>query len=314
MHLILLAGVVGMALLIRWSSIVKRPAFPKAQDWQGTIVALILPGVLLLSSAVAILIMGHHGRMWGLPVNGVACWMAKLSLGWAVCHGIRLGWEQWKLERWLQTLPLLEPWDLPEGVLPPETIVYYLDLPQIMAGQTGVFRSRIVVSEGLLSLPTDQIQAVLAHEQAHFQYRDNLWGMAIGWLRGIGAWLPGSDRLWQDLLLLRECRADAQAAQTTDPLVLAETLVLAVRSSVLEQSRDSSGTFSLACIGLQTASDRVSYRVESLLEVEAAIQKQPPGFSIGWVTLGSLLLGLLPLGSIAFHHLGPLLDCATSMH
>jgi Zn-dependent protease with chaperone function len=312
MHLALLGGVVILGMLIRWGALAQRPAFPNVDHWPRTIAALILPGLLLLSSAVAILIMGHHGHMWGLPVNGMACFLAKLSLVWAVLKGVLVGIEQWKLGRWLQTLPVLEPWDLPEDVFPPNAIVHYLDIPQIMAGQTGLFQSRILVSEGLLALPTAQLQAVLAHEQAHFQYRDNLWGMGINWLRGIGAWLPGSDRLWQDVLLLRECRADAQAAQTIDPLILAETLVLAVRSSLLGQSTDASSSFSLACIGLQTASDRLTYRVESLLQVEA--QTKPTGLSMGWVTFGSLVLGLLPLGSIAFHHLSPLMDCAMSMH
>jgi Zn-dependent protease with chaperone function len=310
MHLVLLAGVVAIAILIRWGALVERPAFPEIQRWQGTIAALTLPGILCLSSAMAILIMGHHGRMWGFPVNGLACLLAKAGLVWALLQAALLGIEYWRLGCWLQTLPILAHGNLPRDVFPKNTIVHYLEVPHIVAGQTGLFQSRIVVSQGLLELPSDQVQAVLAHEQAHFHYRDNLWALGINWLRGIGAWLPGSDRLWQDWLLLRECRADAHAAQSIDPLILAETLVLAVQSSLSEQNSDQT-SFNLACIGLQSASDRLTYRVESLLRVETVAEKD---LSFSLITIGSLLLGLLPLASIAFHHLGPFLECATPMH
>lgn len=309
MHLALLGSVVFLAIVTRLVALFQRPALPNSRQWQGTIVSLILPGVLLLSSVVAILVMGHHGRMWGVPVDGMPCLLAKVGIGWGILQGFLLGVQQWKLRRWLGTLPLLAPDELPRDVFPAGAIVHYLEVPHITAGQTGLFQSRIVVSQGLLELPTEKIQAVLAHEQAHFHYRDNLWELGISWLRQIGAWLPGSDRLWQDLLLLRECRADAYAAQSIDPLVLAETLVLAVRSTLPE-----SNTFSLACIGLQTASDRVAYRVESLLQVEVDPHQQDADFAFNLVTIGSIIIGLLPLGTIAFHHLGPFLECASSMH
>ena len=59
-----------------------------------------------------------------------------------------------------------------------------------------------------------------------------------GWLRRLTEWLPHSKELWQELLLLRELRADQWAAQQVDPLVLAESLLLMVNPYPAEFRRE----------------------------------------------------------------------------
>ncbi|MEY2977743.1 MAG: M56 family metallopeptidase [Prochlorotrichaceae cyanobacterium] len=296
MHLVLLFGVIGIAIGARLLILRHRPTLPDITHWRSTIVALTFPGMLLLSTAVAILVMGHHGQMWGLPVNSLPCLLAELGLGWILLQAAVLLLQQGQLRRWFGELPQIDHLDFP-----PEAIVHYLAVPQVIAGQMGLLQSRIVVSQGLLNLPSDQIRAILAHEQAHFHYRDPLWGLGLSWLCRVCHWMPGSDRLWQDLLLLRECRADAWAAQSVDPLLLAETLVVAVRSTVPHPA-----PLNPEWVGLQTASDRLAYRVQSLLQIGVSPAVQIPVFKTGLAVAGSLCLGLLPLGTIAFHHLGHL--------
>jgi Zn-dependent protease with chaperone function len=266
-----------------------------APRWTTTIMALSLPGLLLLSSAVAILRMGHHGEMWGLPVDAGACVVAKIGLGWAGFQGIRVLYQTWRLHRWLKTLPVISHPDLP-----PEVMVHYLNVPQVMAAQVGFFRSRLLVSQGLLALPSAHRRAVFAHEQAHFTYRDPLWTLALSWLQGMTLGLPGTQQLWEDLLLLREYRADAAAALTVDPLVLAETLVVTVRSTLQRRESGNMALSTPAWVGLHSATERLECRVQAL--IEGHVPNSHPLQSWGFA-LGGTLLGMLPLGTIAFHHM-----------
>lgn len=309
MHLALLLLIVGLAFGGRWCF---RSDWTRTMDlrhsvhflslqWQRTIVTLIVPPLLLLSGAIAILLMGHHGQMWGFPVGSLACFAAGIGILLTVGQGVRVVIQQWSMQQWFTDLPQIE---LP-GVSA-NTIVYALDNPGLLAGQVGLTQSRIIVSKGLLEqLTPTQLQGVIAHEQAHYDYRDPLWFMGFTWFRYVSGWLPGTERLWQDLLLLRECRADAQAARQVDPLVLAETLVTVVRSAVAVPQVTLG--YDWIAFDTLTPQDRLEFRVQSLIQadLEPGVTEAFQGLFRGlfWVR-ATLLLSLLPLGTIVFHHMG----------
>jgi hypothetical protein len=108
----------------------------------------------------------------------------------------------------------------------------------------------------------------------------------LAWIYHCTAWLPGSQALWQELILLRELRADRWAAQHTDPLLLAEALVLTA-GLMAPPSRQPELCYApaLTAAGLEE-------RVESLLRLP---ETGSQNFSWG------LVLGLLPLLTIPWH-------------
>lgn len=111
-----------------------------------------------------------------------------------------------------------------------------------------------------------------------------------GWLRRLTAWLPHSTELWQELLLLRELRADQWAAQQVDPLVLAESLLLMVNPYPAEFAEN-------ICAAMQTATGhRLSERIDALLD-----PRETAPLSYSW-TWSGLLVTAAPLLTIPFHY------------
>ena len=165
-----------------------------------------------------------------------------------------------------------------------------LERPVLFCAQIGFWQPELVVSEGLLqTLTPEGLDAVFAHEQAHYYYRDTFWFFWLGWLRRLTAWLPQTEALWQELLLLRELRADRWAAQKVDPLLLAETLLLVASHGAIA-SEDICAAF-----GCAAPRNRLLERIDALLEpVDTA--PQAGSWSWSWV-----LLSLLPLVMVPFH-------------
>jgi Zn-dependent protease with chaperone function len=144
------------------------------------------------------------------------------------------------------------------------------------------------VSQGLCQLlDAEHLQAVLLHEQAHSYYRDTFWGFWLGWLRRLTAWLPHTEALWQELLFLRELRADHWAAQQSDPLLLAEALLSVVSMPVAPEL----GT----ALKPEAVNQRLAQRIEALLQPP----EDTPIDRWRWVNLAWVLL---PLLVIPFHH------------
>jgi Zn-dependent protease with chaperone function len=157
--------------------------------------------------------------------------------------------------------------------------------------RVGFWRSELVVSQGVLdALDADHLEAVLTHEQAHHYYRDTFWFFWLGWLRRLTFWLPQTEILWQELLLLREHRADCWAAQSVDTLLLAESLVQMVSAPTL-YSEIASVAFSNAL-----PHNRLEERIEVLLSQPKPLQQT--GLWI-WAWLVS---GFLPLLVVPFHY------------
>jgi hypothetical protein len=164
-----------------------------------------------------------------------------------------------------------------------------LDNPILFSALIGFWQPELLVSQGLLNtLDSAHLQAVLKHEQGHYYYRDTFWFFWLGWVRSYTAWLPNTEALWQELLLLREMRADRWAAQQVDPLLLAEALLVVV--STLRVSDNCCAAFSCAA-----PRSRLEERIEALLASELSYH-QPSLWSWAWV-----LLAFLPLAAVPFH-------------
>ncbi|NET89293.1 MAG: M56 family metallopeptidase [Kamptonema sp. SIO1D9] len=169
-------------------------------------------------------------------------------------------------------------------------IAHILDTNFPYSAQIGFWHSDLVVSKGLLqTLDKAHLQAVLAHEQAHDYYRDTFWFFWLGWLRFCTSWLPNTEALWQELLLLREMRADRQAAERVDPLLLAESL-LEVAKAPLQFSDSFSVAFSCA-----TPPNRLAERIDALLT-----NSESPSSANFW-SWSWMLFALIPLFTVPFH-------------
>ena len=90
-----------------------------------------------------------------------------------------------------------------------------VEVDGLIACCVGLLRPEVLVSRGLMdALPKEQLQAVLAHEQAHANRRDNLRGFLVH--AATLAW-PGQRRrqLRADLAADAEQACDAEAARVT---------------------------------------------------------------------------------------------------
>jgi Zn-dependent protease with chaperone function len=218
--------------------------------------------------------------MLGLPVGQVGYSLAIGFLGLA--GGLLLkSWVQgWRSVRQLQSYPPVER----DGI-----VGRLLDSPGLFAAQVGFWNPELVISQGLMdTLSAEQLTAVLTHEQAHLYHRDTFWFFWLGWFRQMTAWLPRTDTLWQELLLLRELRADRWASQYVDPLLLAESLLLVVQHPIASVDY-------CAAFGQAVTIDRLEARIDALLDQNPPSQ---PRQSLAWI---GLLLGLTPLLTMLFH-------------
>ncbi|MFM7425932.1 MAG: M56 family metallopeptidase [Elainella sp.] len=278
MHLHLLLLALGLAGSVRF--LLFRPSPDWSIRWQYALGLFLFPPLLLLFTAVSVLNMGSRGHMLGLPVGiiGYVCafgflGIAALTLVWRAVQGWR------SLQRVKQA---------PKITLQTQ-IGYLLDTPIPFAAQIGFWQSQLVVSQGLLRLSPAQIEAVLSHEQAHAHYRDTFWFFWLGWLRQLTLWLPNTEQLWQELLLLREMRADQWATQTVEALLLAETLLHMAQSPLMDLDS------ACAAISETNALSRLEERIDALL-VEPTPVSIP--LALPWVWL---LLSLIPLLTLGLH-------------
>ncbi len=282
MHLTMLLGVLGLAWV--WRCRTNLSTSPCWQDrWQRTLEIFLLPPLLLLVSLIAILQMGPHGWMvWGWE-GWISYWLAVAFQGFSLfCLG-RMVISGWEIIDRVRACPLQEldgKW----------MRILAIDTPY--SAQIGFWQPELVVSQGLLdTLTLANRQAVLAHEQAHFFYRDTFWFFWLGWLRQASSWLPHTAEIWEELLVLRELRADRWAAQETDGLLLAETLLLVVQNSVVLADSCCAAFNHLA------TPDRLTQRIEALIERPAVTSE-----STSWWQWSCLLTTLWPLLTIPLHH------------
>ncbi|KAM3115444.1 M56 family metallopeptidase [Phormidesmis sp. 146-33] len=283
MHLILLLSALSAAFGVRYISLNAQPT----TRWNRILGLFLFSPLLLLTTAIAILCMGPRGQMvrWWEGWGSYGLAIGFLSL--AIILGIRLLIEGRRSLQKIRQCPLVEV----SG-----RTARLIENPTPFVAQIGFWQPELVVSNGLLtSLDNEHLAVVFVHEQGHFYYRDTFWFFWLGWLRRLTTWLPQTEALWQELLILRELRADRWATQTVDNLLLAEAL-LSVVSAPQIQPEDLCASFSSAVVR-----NRLEERIDALLdESDWSIEGQSFAghFKKSWLWL---LLVLLPLVVVPFH-------------
>ena len=283
MHVVIILISLGLSWGIRLAT----PEFTGFwhQRWQKALFFFLLPPLLLLMSTLAILVMGAGGHMLGLHASW---WGFSLALGF-VLFALGLGIKR--------TLQARQSWQQ-LSLYPQEKIgnqwVRILAFSLPYSAQIGFWQPELVISQGLLdSLDEEHLEAVLAHEKAHQHYRDTFWFFWLGWLRSLTSWLPYTETLWQELLLLREMRADRQAIQEVDPLVLAESLLMVAKAPLTLPP-----SFESFCVPLYSPmeSNRLSQRIDAIVG-DSTDYHSLQNWNWGW-----LLLALLPWLTVPFHY------------
>lgn len=234
--------------------------------------------------------MGPHGRMVWVGNDWLSHILAIGCLGFAGLYLLKLTGSSWQMLRQVRTYSTTRLGGKKVRIL-------NLSTPYI--AQIGFWQPELVITQGLLdNLGTDHLAAVLAHEQAHYRYRDTFCFFWLGWIRQITIWLPQTEAMWQELLVLRELRADRWASQQTDPLLVAEALLLVVQNTSLFTENFCTAFSQIA------PTDRLTQRIDALLAIaelsQISTQKRPR--SIDLFAWSWLLLGFLPLLAVAFHN------------
>lgn len=279
MHLLAISTVVILATIIRYQ-LTPNPG-EWTQRWYRNLFLFCFPGLLLLTTAITVLYMGCHGEMLGVKAGSVGCFISGGLILFASACLLKLAIQGDRSIRQVGNYPL-------HAVGNTTARILEFELPY--SAQIGFWKSELVISRGLLTtFDREHLAAVIAHEQAHVEYRDTFWFFWLGWIRSFSFWLPNTELLWQELLLLRELRADRKAAESVDFLLLAESL-LAVAKAPLESP--------VGCVSLNDAQigDRLQERIDSLLNQTESVPDNR------WYNWSWLCLLLMPLLTIPLHY------------
>ncbi|MGD1865028.1 MAG: M56 family metallopeptidase [Phormidesmis sp.] len=261
--------------------------------WHLGLTAFVVPPLLLLATAVSILMMGVGGASpaWEGPLS------YGLSLGFVL-----VGLGLWLHLSWLTRKALREVQRSPKALIETPQVCSVgrvVNVPTVFSAQVGAWSSELVISTGLLNhLDEEHLEAVLAHEMGHAHYRDTFWFFWLGGLRRLTGWLPFTESLWQELLLLREVRADKWAAHKVDSLVLAESLMSVITAPLMYSEAGCAG---FSC---EAPRSRLAQRIDALLFDESVGEAADGFVSSRWVVCQNvaIALALSPLLTIPFHH------------
>lgn len=262
------------------------------ERWQRTLLLFLLPPLLLFTSAIAMIWMGPFGRMMWMDEGWFTYDLAIFFIGFITIYLLNLAVNSYRTIQKVRTYPVSISKDRPIRVV--EAIAPY-------SAQIGFWQPELIVTQGLLDLLDNaHLEAVLAHELAHYRYRDTFWFFWLGWVRQVTVWLPQTEAMWQELLSLRELRADRWASQQTDPLLVAEALLAVVQHSTIYPEPFCAAFNNIAPV------DRLTQRIEALMTIEStsadARQDIMPKESIDRWFYMYLFLTLLPLAIVPFHH------------
>lgn len=276
MHLLMIFTAITIAYCLRYLGTI--PQGNWQTRWQKTLFLFLFPPLLIFMTANAVIVMGTQGTMAGIYTDLWSYALALISLGLLQILAIKLAYQGWKTLKSAREYPFLH-LDSQKIRLMPTSALF--------AGQIGFWQPELVISQGLLEkLSPEHLESVLAHEQGHYHYRDTFWFFWLGIVRSSTAWLPNTEVLWQELLMLREIRADSYAASQVDPLLLAESLLVVVSNNNL--------TSDICCAALG-ASYRLEQRIEALLTPsEPIIESKLQYWQI-------FLLAFVPLVTVVFH-------------
>jgi Zn-dependent protease with chaperone function len=266
-------------------------AEPWTCRWHRTLKLFLLPPLLLFTSAIAVIWMGPHGQMVWVWEGWLSYLLAIGLLGFAAIYSIELVGDSQKILHQIRTYPISNLHDHRVRIL--DSIAPY-------SAQIGFWQPELIVTQGLLDLlDKEHLEAVLAHEIAHYRYLDTFWFFWLGWVRRVTAWLPQTEAMWQELLSLRELRADRWASQQTDPLLVAEALLAVVQNSTIYPEPFCAAFNNIAPV------DRLTQRIEALMTIESTGADDRQNLtkeSIDRWFYIYLFLTLLPLAIVPFHH------------
>lgn len=249
--------------------------------YQRSLFLFLFPPLILFTTVLAIMLMGTHGEMMGMKAT-------KFSYGFSFAFFIILVANFCKL--WLQALlAQRRVASYPEKTVCQQKLhLIEPNFPYI--AQVGWLKPKLVASKGLIELLTEpQLEAVFAHEQSHLYYYDNFCFFLLGWLRHSTFWLPHTESLWQELLLLREIRADLKAAEAVDALTLAESLL------AVAQAPHSAAYCWEVGLALPLPDSRLAQRINALIGNES-LPDSPNLAYWSW-----LLLLFIPWATIPLH-------------
>lgn len=280
MHLTMLLSILGLAggLRYAWSQMALDTWRVR---WYWTMTLFLLPPLLLFTTAIAVIWMGPQGKMVGTWEGWLSYFLSIGLLSVSILWLLKLTWGAGQILQRVRTYPIA---DL-DG-----TPIRLLDLDTPYSAQIGLWQPELVISQGLLiTLGQKHQAAVIAHERAHYHYRDTFYFFWLGWVRQITAWLPHTEAMWQELLILREIRADRWASAQTDPLLVAEALLFVVQSTPVFPDN------LCAAFSQITKPNRLDRRIEAILTATEPIECFKL-WSWAW-----FLLALLPLLAVPFH-------------
>jgi Zn-dependent protease with chaperone function len=278
MHLLMIFIAVAIAYSLRYSAYISPGSW--YLRWRKTLFLFLFPPLLIFMTVTAVVCMGTQGKMGGISTGSFSYLLSLIFLAIFNILAIKQlfqGWESVKSAR-----------ECPQINLAGKQ-VRLLQTESLFAGQMGFWQPELVVSQGLLkTLSPSHLESVLAHEQGHYQYRDTFWFFWLGWVRSCSSWLPNTEALWQELLMLRELRADSYAASQVDPLILAESLLLVVSNQTLASE--------VCCAALGSSGvDRLEQRIDALLS------PKEPTSDMKLQSWTLFLLAFLPFVTVIFH-------------
>jgi len=212
------------------------------------------------------------------PVAYASLGLATLFAGYVLLHLGRVLLREIRLWRNLGTLARQSPGD-----------IVIIDHTEPIAFSLGLFRPTACISQALIKQTSyDELQAVIQHEQAHGDRRDNLRAILAS-ICTLGFPAAMRRQLVGDLRMAAEQACDGRAASAlADPLLVAQTLIKVQRLS--HRAAD------LVPCGFSHSN--TAARVLALL--------QPNGVQAGGRLVLSLLtgsVGLIILGADSVHHL-----------
>lgn len=279
MHLVMIVLSLAIAWLLRIETIESQRTW--GERWHQALFYFLFPPLLLLTTAISVIAMGFRGEMLGMKASWLSYLISVAFILNAIFLLIKLAYQGYQSIKKVHTYKR-------QVVIDRTARILETDFPY--SAQIGFWHSQLVVSQGLLkSLDREHLKAVLTHEQAHVYYRDTFWFFWLGWLRHLTPWLPNTEALWQELILLRELRADRKAAEQIDPLILAESLLKVARDTVQETAILSAN---FSCTVPKT---RLEERIDFLLE-ETTLTS-----NYSWQNWSWTILSFAPLITIPFH-------------
>jgi Zn-dependent protease with chaperone function len=251
-------------------------------SWGKSLFLFAFPPLLLVTTALAVLLMGYQGEMFGFHPSKFSYFLSLIFGCLSVLELVKLTYQGFVSLRKIRTYP--------QKFIGAKQ-VRFLDIEFPYTAQIGFWQPELIVSHGLIKLLTPQhLEAVLEHENAHLYYRDTFWFFWLTLLKNVTFWLPNTNNLWQELLLLRELRADQKAREKYDYLLLAESLLFVTQAS-LELTPNFSESFSCAF-----SNYRLQERIEALLSSSDSFSDFKV-YNLAW-----FLLIFLPWFTLPFHN------------